>query len=157
MVLTRTVTRTCCTWEGVAETVDGFVHSHVGSFQHWFDALEVAARSEVTAVNNGANVSPFRVHRTGGIDNEGEFDFATAGVIPCDLDVVVCVDHNVWVSLVADDWREKGVIEKSDDRSCGRIWLKHGVVDLWLVKESLEFIIGVFPNNVGISLAVQID
>ena len=115
LVLTSAVSGTCSTRECVAESVDGFVHSHVCGFEHWLDALEVTARCEVATVNNGADVSPLGIHRTRGVDDESEFNFTATGVIPCDLDVVVGVNNNVWMSFVADDWREEGVIEKGDN------------------------------------------
>ncbi len=119
--------------------------------------MEVTAGSEITAIHNGADVSPLRVHRTGCVDNEGKFDLATTGVVPSDLDVIVGVNNHIGVALVTDDWREKGVVKQRDDGTDRCIGLEHCVVDLGLVEETLEFVIGVFPNDVRVALAVQID
>ena len=119
--------------------------------------MEVTAGGEVTAVNNGADVSPFGVHRTRGVNDERKFDLATAGVVPGDLNVVVCIHYNIWVPFVPNDWGEQGVVKESDNGSCGWVRLKHAVVNLRLVEETIEFVIGVLPYDVGVSLAVQIN
>ena len=64
LVVALTVSRACCTWEGVAKTVNGLVDGHVAFFKHGFDALEVRSAGKVTAVDNGTDVSPFGVHGT---------------------------------------------------------------------------------------------
>ena len=95
------------------------IDGHVCGLEHWLDALEVTAGGEVTAVDDGADVSPLGVHRTRGVDDEGEFDLAAAGVVPGDLDVVVGVhdDTSGW-PFVPDDWGEEGVVEEGDNGTC---------------------------------------
>ena len=58
---------------------------------------------------------------------------------------------------MTDDRSEKRVIEVGDDGPRADIWAKHGVVDLRLIEETTQFVIGIFPDNVDTALAVDID
>ena len=119
--------------------------------------MEVRPACEVSTVNDRADVCPLRVHRTGCVNDEGQFDLATTRVVPSDLDVVVGINDDIWVSLVSDDWGEEGVVKERDHSTGSNVWLDHGVVDLWLVEETSQLIIVVLPHNVNVVLAVNIE
>ena len=157
LVVALTVAGAGRTGEGVAKTIDGLVHRHVAFFEHGFDALEVGAAGKVTTVNHGANVSPFRIHRTGGVDDEGQLNLAATGVVPCDLNVVVGVNDHVGVALVTDDGCQEGVVKEGDNGTGADVRLNHGVVDLRLVEETAEFVVVVLPHDVNVVLAVDIE
>ncbi len=101
--------------KGVSKAVNGLVNRHVSFFEHGLDALEVRSASEISAIDDRADVSPLGIHRTGRVDDEGQFDLSTAGVVPSDLDVVVGINDHIGVSLVADDGREEGVVKERDN------------------------------------------
>ena len=119
--------------------------------------MEVRAACEVAAVNDRADVGPFRIHRTGGVNDKGQFDLSTASVIPSDLNVIVGINDNIWVPLVANDGCEEGVIKESDGCTRTDVGLNHGVVDLRLVEETPQFVVVVLPNDVNVVLTVDIE
>ena len=143
--------------QGVAEPIDGLVDRHVGVGEHRLDAAEVTAAGKVAAVDDGAHVGPLGVHRTGGVDDEHEFDLATTGVVPGDLDVVVGVHNDVGVALVSDDRRQQGVVEERQRGASGHVGLDHGVVDLGLREELVKRIVGVLPHDVKGAHAVDVN
>ena len=113
LVVLRTGTLAGGTGQRVSKSVNGFKHGHVGVFKHGLDALErLSSVSKTSAVDHCANVGPLGIHGTGGVDDERQFHLATAGVVPCDLNVVVGVDHHVRVAFVTDDRREQTVVEE---------------------------------------------
>ena len=103
LVISCTVTGACCARECVSKTVDCFVNGHVCSFKHWLNALEISTRSKVSAVNYCADICPLGIHRTRCVDNEVQFDLATTGIVPGDLNVIVRIDNDVGVSFVPDN------------------------------------------------------
>ena len=157
LVIRRTVAGLSHAGQGVAKTVDGLVHRHVGVSEHGLDAAEIAAAGEVATVNHGAHVGPLGVHRTRGVDHEDEFDLSTAGVVPCDLNVVVRVDDHVGVALVPDDRRQEGVVKEGQGGARGHVGLDHRVVDLGLREELVKRVIAVLPHDVEGALAVDVD
>ena len=119
--------------------------------------MEVRSASEVSTVNDRADVCPLRIHRSRSIDDKGQLDLSTAGVIPSNLNIIVGVNDNVWVPLVPDDGRDKSVIKERDDSARADVRLNHGVVDLWLVKETAQFVVVVLPNDVNVVLTVNVE
>ena len=157
LVVGRTVAGLGDAGQGVAESVDGLVDRHVGVGEHRLDAPEVTAAGKVAAVDDGAHIGPFRVHRTGGVDNEHEFDLTTTGVVPGDLDVVVGVHDDVGVALVSDDWRQQGVVEERQRGASGHVGLDHGVVNLGLREELVKRVVRVLPHDVKGAHAVDVN
>ena len=58
---------------------------------------------------------------------------------------------------MSNDWSQECVVKQCDDCSRSDIWLEHCVVNLRLIEEPLKFVIGIFPNDVGVALAVEIN
>ena len=58
---------------------------------------------------------------------------------------------------MSDNWSQEGVLEECKDGSTTELWLNHGVVDLRLVEELLQFVIGVLPSDVKVALTIDVN
>ena len=157
LVVCCAVAAACSTRQGVSETVNGLVNRHVSFLKHWLESLEVTACCEVTAVNNGTNIRPFRIHRTRRVNKEDQFDLSAPSVVPCNLDQIVGINDDVWMAFVTDDRCKECVFEEGQHRASIVFRLNHRVVDLRLIEELLQFIVGILPSNVEVALAVNVD
>ena len=61
------------------------------------------------------------------------------------------------MAFVTDNRRKECVFEEGQYRSSIVFRLNHRVVDLRLIEELLQFIVGILPSNVEVALAVNVD
>ena len=58
---------------------------------------------------------------------------------------------------MSDNRSQECVFEEGEDRSAAELGLNHGVVDLRLVEELLQLIVGILPSDVEVTLTVNIN
>ena len=58
---------------------------------------------------------------------------------------------------MSDDRSQERVFEECEDCPAAKLRLNHGVVDLGLIEELLQLIVGILPSDVEIALAVNSD